>query len=302
MTSPARCASLASLLCLSVPLLVLPCETALAKPGAPKAAARSPFAARPTPPAPRKSPAVAFGLALGGSVLSWGTLAIGISANSLELALVGVAGITVAPSAGHLYVGGGLPLRSGGMVVRAVGAGSLAVGAALVTACFLEGLGDALDDADDGEDDGGGSCGAARIALVGGVGLLGAGTVLDIVTAPIAAHTHNRGLRLQLAPTVLKAVDGPRIGIGLGGRFDDRSSKAEVPRSTSGPGRPHELAAASLARVARGGPAVRGRRRLTLLDPALVEHGDCGRLAIWTRRHSRRPNDHHVRRGFCNGM
>lgn len=219
MTTPVRDSLLAALLCLSVPLLVLPHEPALAKPGAPRAPARSPFTAKPPPPAPRKSPAVAFGLALGGSVLSWGTLAIGISVSSPELVLVGVAGIAVAPSAGHLYVSGGLPLRSGGMIVRAVGAGSIAVGTGLLTACLLEGLGDALDDADDAEDDGGGTCGAAEVTLVGGLALLGAGTVLDIVTAPIAAHKHNRGLRLQLAPTVLKAVDGPTVGIGVGGRF-----------------------------------------------------------------------------------
>jgi len=219
MTTPVRDSLLAALLCLCVPLLVLPCETALARPGAPRAAARSPFTAKPPPPAPRRSPAVAFGLALGGSVLSWGTLAIGISAENAALVLAGVAGIAVAPSAGHLYVSGGLPLRSGGMIVRAVGAGSFALGAALLTACLLEGLGDALDDADDAEDDGGGSCGAAEVTLVGGLALLGAGTVLDIVTAPIAAHKHNRGLRLQLAPTVLKAVDGPSVGIGVVGRF-----------------------------------------------------------------------------------
>jgi hypothetical protein len=219
MTTPVRDSLRVAVLCLFVPLSVLPRETALAKPGAPRAAARSPFTTNPPPSAPRKSPAVAFGLALGGSVLSWGTLALGISASSPELFLVGVAAIAVAPSAGHLYVSGGLPLRSGGMIVRAVGAGSIAVGTVLLTACLLEGLGDALDDADDAEDDGGGSCGAAEFTLVGGVALLGAGTVMDMVTAPIAAPRPNRGLRLQLAPTVLKAVDGPSVGIGVVGRF-----------------------------------------------------------------------------------
>jgi hypothetical protein len=214
MTTPVRDVRLAALLCLSVPLLLLPSEPALAKPGAPRAAARSPFTARPPPPAPRKSPATAFGLALGGSVLSWGTLAIGVSAESAELVLVGLAGVALAPSAGHLYVSGGRSgFWSGGMFVRTVGIVSLGAGAAILTGCLLEAIGGGVEDS--GED----SCDGAEFMFVGGVGLLGAGTVMDIVTAPIAAQVHNRDLRLQVAPTVITAVDGPSVGIGVGGRF-----------------------------------------------------------------------------------
>jgi hypothetical protein len=208
MMSPPRVVVPLLVACLSLPLVAFAPSRARADPGA--RASAPPAAIEPTPPpARRKSPGTGLALSLGGSVLSWTAFLAGLSSDNAVLFFAGVAGIGLAPQAGHVYVEGESGFLTAGLAVRAAGAAGVTLATALELDCLLG----QLDDADRR------GCGAAEVMFYGGLAALGVGTIMDIVSAPIVAHRHNRNLRLELRPTVVPAVDGAAPGIGLTGRF-----------------------------------------------------------------------------------
>lgn len=161
-----------------------------------------------------KSGGVALALPVVGTVGLWGA-AFGIgmadfdcardqSCNDTELAIV--AGLAViAPSAGHFYVGENRH-------------GVIASGARAVAAAAWIWGGQSVCEPSPGE------CLSRRhrngtVEAAGGFLLLGL-TVYDWIDAPFAARRFNRrAATVALAPTALRAVDGPAWGLAAAGTF-----------------------------------------------------------------------------------
>jgi hypothetical protein len=138
-------------------------------------------------------------IGLSTTLVSWSVMAIGIGTNDGAIALTGLLGAVITPSAGAWYAGSS-------------GAGWLGMRAAGATVMFL-GLVNLAQHEDGGSRDGAAGPGAE---LLLGAGLLVAGTVADIATAPSAARRHNRELRrLAVAPM----IHGGGGGLVIGGRF-----------------------------------------------------------------------------------
>lgn len=133
-------------------------------------------------------------LSLGGTVVSWQVIALGLSRDHETLAMSGLLGSLVAPNLGHWYQGTGLTRSTG---LRAAGALAAFYGAFIGLNC--DGCGDRPE----------------YLFVAGALLYLGA-TVDDIIDAPRRARKHNRRLeQLRLAP----AVTGHGAGLALGGRF-----------------------------------------------------------------------------------
>jgi hypothetical protein len=177
--------------------------TATAQPGLTPAA--SP--ALPPPPAmPPQGDALnentALALSLGGTMASWSLIlaASELSAQSRvaeNLGWIGAAGVLLGPSFGHWYarsfVTRGLGLRIAGVVTTTVAFGYLA-----------------------GCEDGCNHSGVLAGALLTGVGLMFAGTLDDIITAPGAARRYNeRSGSFAVVPMVRRDASG----VMLTGRF-----------------------------------------------------------------------------------
>jgi hypothetical protein len=135
-------------------------------------------------------------ISIGATAASWAMLLGGASAHSETAAGLGMIGTFLAPSAGHWYSGAVL---TRGMGIRAIGAATTFLGVATAIGC------------DDGCNDD-----KAALLLIGGLLVYAAGTLDDIITAPLWVREHNRSLEsLALAPMVARQS----AGIALAGRF-----------------------------------------------------------------------------------
>jgi hypothetical protein len=152
---------------------------------------------------PRRDPAIALVLSLGGTAAAWSlTLA---AANRREdstaLLATGVAGTFIAPSLGHIYAGA--PLTRG-LGVRLLGAAVTLVGYYIVVNPEDTGRGEVRP-----------NLGALPVVFVGAA-LYVAGSVDDIVRAPLRVKRQNRLLdSVGLAPV----VRSHSAGLVVGGRF-----------------------------------------------------------------------------------
>ncbi len=160
-----------------------------------------------------KSAGVALGLSLGATTagVAMGALAFAIDDDSAQAMLIGGAtiGVLVGPSLGHYYAH---EKWSVGAVIRFVSGGVVAAGAVAIVV-------GATDEVVEG--DGDSKLSVGNVLLVGGLVGIGVGAVVDIVTAPRAAHRYNESLasNISISPTVLRSADGPAMGFAVGGRF-----------------------------------------------------------------------------------
>jgi hypothetical protein len=161
------------------------------------------------PVAGEKSPGVALGLSLGGTVLS---IALASADDGSDpdntLGTIGGIGVWIAPSFGHWYAG---KAWTPGLTARFAGAGAVVIGAVMLIGCY--------DSEDNGcEDESGGT---GIVLLYGGAAAFVGGVVYDIATAPGQARKYNERLRERstrqwaLTPT----VSHDHAGLVLGGRF-----------------------------------------------------------------------------------
>jgi hypothetical protein len=142
------------------------------------------------------SEGVALGLSLGATLASWSLIVFNVSdARGETLATIGLVGAFLGPSVGHWYRGA--PLTRG-MLPRAAGIAAVLTGLVLSRDCEWE------------------SCTSREYMILGGIAAYLAGTIDDIVTAPLRVREHNRRLsEVSLTPMVT-----PRGGgIAFGGRF-----------------------------------------------------------------------------------
>jgi hypothetical protein len=180
--------------------------TAVAQP------ALTPPVAPAPPPAelPHKDEATATMLAIGGTAVGVLALYAGGHNESEGLLWLGIAGLTVGPSAGHIYAGenghalGASLLRAGGMLMFGLGV------IALVSS------GDCIDDAPCD----GGNGGGEALLWVGGL-TFAVTTLYDIIDASSAARRVNakHARAWNVAPTVVPAANGPAPAVSLIGRF-----------------------------------------------------------------------------------
>jgi len=170
----------------------------------------------PVPPAPppaelpHKDEATATMLAIGGTAVGVLALYAGGRNESEGLMWLGIAGLAIGPSAGHIYAGanghavGASLLRTGGMLLFGIGV------IALVSS------GDCIDDAPCGGNDGAGE----SLMWVGGL-TFAVTTLYDIIDASSAARRANakQARAWNVAPTVVPAANGPAPALSLIGRF-----------------------------------------------------------------------------------
>jgi hypothetical protein len=150
---------------------------------------------------------VAVGLALGGTVASWGVLVVGTQIDSDGLTWAGAVGTMFGPGLGHWYSG---KVFSRGLGLRALGLG-VATAAFVMMADFTwNPEGEETSQGQEDDDD------TANTLLLIGAGLYVAGTVDDIATAGSAARKYNaRFENVTLVPTANKHGGG----FALVGRF-----------------------------------------------------------------------------------
>ena len=170
-------------------------------------------------PAKTRSESTATALAVGGSLLGPVLVATAImegdsADNPLHAAfwpmfVAGGASVVLGPSIGNWYAGKvgstGLNLRLGGAVVAAAG-----------TAMMLDGF-RVLDHRGNGAE-----FTAGAVVGVAGLGVIAAGTVLDVLGASDAAAVFNRehhGMHVALAPLVLRAGNAHETGLAMMGTF-----------------------------------------------------------------------------------
>lgn len=185
-------------------LVLVTAGTAAAQPGLTPPVSPPPQAAQPLPPAPPAQPqgevseGAALALSLGGTAAAW-TLLLTASGNhgSGDLVLLGLAGVMVAPSFGHWYAHS---FATRGLGLRLAGLGSFTVALALAVQCE--------DECNNGT--------AIQGAVLLSLGLLIAGTIDDIVTAPGEARRYNQRFQnVSLVPMVRRDTGG----LMLTGRF-----------------------------------------------------------------------------------
>lgn len=178
-------------------------STALAQP-APLAAPVTPA----QPELPHKDEATATLIAFGGMAVGSLTLAAAAKSDNAGLFWLGVAGLTIGPSAGHVYAGeAGRAAKT--TLVRAVSLLPFGFGLLVLTANCYDGPPCNRND------------GAAEALMVLG-GVLFAGTTLyDVIDSPAAARRANRRQERawRLAPTVVPASTGIAPALSVIGRF-----------------------------------------------------------------------------------
>jgi hypothetical protein len=177
--------------------------------------ASPPLAAAPEPPVRAGAPLsedVALSLSIGGTVASWGLLigSVYLADRSTGAAVLsgtaGVAGVVIAPSLGHRYAG---KLFTRGMKARLIGGLTAVVGLAVIVAQSNIFEGDPADHPV-------GDSTAGKLIALAGAGLIVAGTIDDVITAPRRVRRHNRGLRdVAVAPLAASGA----AGLAVGGRF-----------------------------------------------------------------------------------
>lgn len=195
-----------------------PAPTAARPPGPPPGPPIAPpaLASAPRPAAQERgelSEGMALGLSLGVTTASWGSLILlGSIADSTSVSeghlLLCALGTFVGPNVGHLY--------AGKLVTRGLGIRTLGLGIAV--AGFLK-LASNCESCDDSE---------YEPWFWGGVAVYVAGSIDDIITAPLRARRHNRRLEREraqrltgvtLAPLALPGPRGGLAGFALTGRF-----------------------------------------------------------------------------------
>lgn len=154
-----------------------------------------------------KSPETALTLSLGGTAVSGALILVGVTdKGKAGIAVAGALSLAVTPSFGEWYSGTyltpGMALRIG----APVGALVTATIAASAFPCIPK--------------DGGSNCDTnpkvfAAALLVGG-GMLAAGTIYDIATAPRAARRYNHE---HAGATVVPTVAPGSYGLSIAGRF-----------------------------------------------------------------------------------
>ncbi|HWO22935.1 MAG TPA: hypothetical protein VNO30_29445 [Kofleriaceae bacterium] len=166
----------------------------------------------PHPIGSRRSEGTALLLSLGGTTVSWGLL-LGGSRLFEGAAYAGGIGAVIAPSLGHWYAGTAL---TRGMGVRLLGTALIFGGAVVGVASFFDQLHDDNDD-DNDTDTVVRDSPTAKALVISGLVLVAAGTIDDIITAPLRVRRENRarGWGVGLAPVVTQQS----AGFALGGRF-----------------------------------------------------------------------------------
>lgn len=147
-----------------------------------------------------KSEGAALALSVGGTLVSGGILLAGLAITSEELSLVGVGGAVTLPSLGHWYAGAyftrGMALRLSGLAVFTIG-GILWI----------------VDNPKD-EPEVDRSLWPGVILTAGAAAFI-AGTIDDIITAPLRVQRRNEERGLAITPI----VSGGSAGLAIGGRF-----------------------------------------------------------------------------------
>jgi hypothetical protein len=170
-------------------------------------AAPAPLATVPAPAAdaPRElSPGIALGLSLGVTAAGYAAAFAADEADSDALPWIAVTGIAFGPTAGHWYQG---DVVTRGLGIRALG-----------TAAFIGGL-STVDwfcdhECDNGDDE------LGEVLMVGGLIAFAAGTVDDIVSAPLKAQRRNEeNRRRSLQLTVAPRITSKDAGLVLAGSF-----------------------------------------------------------------------------------
>ena len=148
-----------------------------------------------------KNPAAAFALSMVGSAVGYGALFLSPSLESERLFTLGLVGVTVGPSLGHMYTGqhGRAWLAAG---ARGLGLAAVAVGA-LSNLCF------------GGADGGCQSDPHGKSLLLGGAALTVGGTLYSLVDSGLSARRVNREKRRSLALTPAPVM-GPDRSMGMG--------------------------------------------------------------------------------------
>jgi hypothetical protein len=159
----------------------------------------------------RLSPNTALGLSLGVTLGGGAAIALGAGAAAKQvdgpaamLIFLGVAGVVIGPTFGHMYAH---DTWNRGLEVRLGGVGLSALGALAALPCIAR--------CTNGQAD------AGVILFLGGAAMYAGGTLYEIGSAYGAAETYNSGLghpQLTLAPIVTPRGDAAP-GIGLVGRF-----------------------------------------------------------------------------------
>jgi hypothetical protein len=150
------------------------------------------------------SESTAVWLSLGGTVASWGLIAVAsqmderLGGNAGNIASIGALGTLLAPSFGHWYAGSYFT-RGLGMRLAGVGATYLGLGI-LLSGC---------------EEDCS-NAGLAAALLLGGAGFYLAGTIDDIATASGKVRRHNERLQNVAIVPMIRSDSG---GLALAGRF-----------------------------------------------------------------------------------
>jgi hypothetical protein len=140
----------------------------------------------------RKSRGIALALAAAGTIVPVAVIAAGFDDKNVTMMLAGTGTLMLSPSLGHWYAG---EVFTTGMGVRIVGGGL-----ALLSAAYLA-------NGDSGSN-------FLGFTLIGGISLLGAGTLMDVVAAPRAVDAWNAE---HVEVTVVKTGNG--YGLGVAGTF-----------------------------------------------------------------------------------
>lgn len=173
----------------------------------------------PTGPVPGEvDPDIALALSLGGTLGSYGAVALAIAAEPSEwggyLGTAGIIGTLIAPTFGHWYAGAivtrGMGLRAGGLVVAIIGAIADSEGCGLFYGGHEEVPADCGDNFRTAK---------GTVLMLGGIALFAGGTIDDIVTAPRRARRHNERLRAQLTVSVAPVMHRDGGGLVLTGSF-----------------------------------------------------------------------------------
>jgi hypothetical protein len=166
---------------------------------------------QPTAPAPEPgdvSPTAALMFSLGGTLLSYGTIAAGFQAHSPAVVVAGATGAVIMPSVGRWYANSS---GVGSLVIRAAGAGSVLAGVAIGFADCVVIFGENKNTCNSFE--------VTALVALGGMAFIGS-TVYDIVRAPLDARDYNaarRSTQITLVPMIAPAQHD--YGIALAGRF-----------------------------------------------------------------------------------
>lgn len=149
------------------------------------------------------SESTAVWLSLGGTVASWGLIAVasqmeeGPGSNAGNIASIGALGTLLAPSFGHWYAHS---YFTRGLGMRVAGVGATYLGLGILFSCEEECS----------------NTGLAAALLLGGAGFYLAGTIDDIATASGKVRRHNERLRNVAIVPMIRSDSG---GLALAGRF-----------------------------------------------------------------------------------